>query len=422
MPVRRLARSRWAPFAAAIGDALQRRGFPYLEDYNSDFREGFSSVPTNCTFDHRMSASMAYLTRDVRRRTNLTILTNAKVRRLSLTGKRVDGVFVNIDDRLLMIGARQVIVSCGALQSPTLLMRSGIGPSKHLVEHGIVVARHLAGVGANLQNHPCVTLTAYLPREAAQTRENVWFAQNWLRFSSEQPGCERNDMHLLVFNKCAWHGLGSRVGALVVSVLNSYSKGRVQLSSTEDPQIQFNFLADTRDFERLVTGLRLTLGLLVDAGVERMRREIFLPNPDTVGSLARRNTWNRLRASAITLTLDHASLRRRLFAHARIDPERLLADTDALRDFVRRHASMQLHVCGTCRLGAADDPDAVVDGSGKVHGIAGLRVADASIFPTVLRGYTHFPVIMAAEKIADAVRTEWGSRSEDMQSLSALTQ
>lgn len=410
MPVRRLPRSRWAPFAAAIGNALQRRGFPFIEDYNADFRDGFSAVPTNCLPERRVSASMAYLTREVRRRPNLEILANTRVDRLSLEGKRVNGVFVHVDGVTRLVSGRQIIVSCGAIQSPALLMRSGIGPGAHLARHGIEVVQDLPGVGASLQNHPCITLTTYLPREAVQAADNPSFLQNWLRFSSNHPGCDRNDMHLMAFNKCGWHALGARVGAVTVSVLKSYSKGRVELAGADPataPKVHCDLLADSRDDERLVSGVRFTLELLTDPTVAKMRRRLFFPDGRLVASLSRRNAWNRFKAWAIASVLDRAPLRRMLLAKARIDPETLLTDERALRDFVRRCAQLQFHVCGTCRMGHADDADAVVDSAGRVYGMEALRVVDASIFPTVPRGYTHFIVLMAAEKMADAIKSDW---------------
>ena len=420
MPVGRIPRSQLAPFTAAVGDALIHRGFPWIDDYTADFREGLSSVPTNCRMNRRVSASMAYLTRDVRRRSNLTILANAKVQNLRLVGKRASGAVVRINGTDVVISAKQIIVSCGALQSPALLMRSGIGPWEHLLAHGIKVVRNLSGVGSNLRNHPVLALTTYLPRAAAQPRTNVQLMQNWLRFSSHHPGCEQKDMHLMIFNKLAWHGLGSQVGAIAVSVLNSYSQGTVRLSDGENPTVQFNFLDDSRDSERLVTGLRLALEVLTDETVRRNRHEVFIPNADLVANLTPRSRWNRLRATGITWVLDRAPLRRRLLAAARIDPDELLKDTEAMRQFVRRYAYMQYHLCGTCQMGAADNPDAVVDGAGNVHGVDALRVADASILPTTPRGYTHFIVIMAAEKIADSVKAEWGSRDAEAQRKQVL--
>jgi 5-(hydroxymethyl)furfural/furfural oxidase len=271
----------------------------------------------------------------------------------------------------------------------------------------------MRGVGANLRNHPCVMLALYLSRHAVQPPDNPWFLQNWLRFSSHHPGCGRNDMHLMPFNKVAWHALGARVGATAITVLQSHSTGRVELASADPaalPKVRFNLLADSRDSERLVAGFRFTLQLLTDPRVATMRRELFLPNPRIVASLARRNRWNALKARAIALTLDHDPLRKIFIGSSSVDPHALLADDERLREFVRMHAHPQLHDCGTCRMGRADDADAVVDGAGRVHGVDALRVVDASIFPTVPRGYPHFIVLMAAEKIADAIHAEWSAR------------
>jgi 5-(hydroxymethyl)furfural/furfural oxidase len=289
-------------------------------------------------------------------------------------------------------------------------MRSGIGPGEHLARHGIEVVQDLPGVGAHLQNHPCLVLTTYLPRKAVQATDNPSFLQNWLRFSSRHPGCDQCDMHLMVFNKCDWHELGGRVGAVALSVLKSYSRGCVELSSPDPsaaPRVKFNLLSDSRDFERLVTGLRLALELLTDTRVANMRRQIFFPDAQLVTSLARRNGWNRFRAAWIARVLDRMPLRAMLLAKLSIDPEALLRNDKALREFVRKNVQVQCHVCGTCRMGRASDTEAVVDDAGRVRGIQALRVVDASIFPTIPRAYTHFVVLMAAEKIADAIKSDW---------------
>ena len=409
MPVWRLPRSRWAPFTAAIGNALESRGFPFLRDYTSEFREGFASVPTNSLAEGRMSASMAYLTKEVRARKNLTILPKTKLDRISFDEKRANGVYVEHEGITTLIRGRQIVLACGAIQSPAVLMRSGIGPAHHLRNHGISVLQDTPGVGANLQNHPYILLTAYLAADALQATDNPWFLQNWLRFSSHHPGCGENDMHLMQFNKTSWHALGRRVGAIAVTVLQSYSKGFVGLAARgpgSNPRVCFNLLADPRDFERLVAGLRFTLGLLSDPSVEQSRREIFIHSERVAARLGYRSTWNSIKASMIARILDRKRLRRLLIGNAQLHPKKLLADDAALRDFVRRRTHPQSHDCGTCKMGFAGDREAVVDTAGRVYGFEGLRVADTSIFPTIPRGYPHFIVIMAAEKIADDIVRE----------------
>lgn len=413
MPVRRLPRAKWAPFAAAVGEALLQRGFPHIDDYMTDYREGLSAVPTNCT-DRRVSAAMAYLPLAVRSRPNLRILTNTMVERLSLDGRRADGVFIQTHGRSERVQGKQVILCSGAIQTPILLLRSGVGPRDDLARLGIGCVRDLRGVGSNLQNHPFVQLTTYLTKDSAQPASNPWFLQNWLRFSSGHPECPPADMHLMMFNRCAWHTLGRRVGALVVSLLKSYSKGRVELSHPDvriPPSVRFNLLSDSRDEERLIAGVRFCLEVLTSPNVAKRRHEIFTPDERLVASLMTKSQWNRLKASAIELILDSSLLRARLLSKTAVNPERLLRDEQFLREFVVLHAGLQYHVSGTCRMGSASDPDAVLDSSGLVHGMESLRVADASIFPTLPRGYPHFIVLMAAEKISDAVKAEWAVKT-----------
>jgi 5-(hydroxymethyl)furfural/furfural oxidase len=416
MPVRRLSSSQWAPFAAATAAALQRRGFRYIEDYMSDFGEGFAAVPTNCLPERRVSAAMAYLTREVRRRPNLQVLTNTRIDRLRLEGTRACGVFAHKSGATQLIRGRQIVVACGAIHSPALLLRSGIGAHKQLTTLGLEVIHDLPGVGAHLQNHPSVALPAYLSPGAAQPAENRWLLQNWLRFSSRVPSCEPNDMHLMAFNKCAWHALGARVGAIVVSLLRPYSTGTIQLTSADPsvpPRIQFNSQCDPRDFARLVDGVRFALELLADPAVASLRPELFVPNRRLVASLSRRRSWSRASARALGLVLDQSPLRRLVLASARIHPGELLGDHEKLQEFARSHAGMQYHVCSTCRMGRRADPHAVVDSGGRVHGIRALRVVDASIFPLIPRGYPHFIVLMAAEKIADAIKLDWHAGRPD---------
>jgi 5-(hydroxymethyl)furfural/furfural oxidase len=410
MPVRRVRPASWAPFSKAVGQALQRHGYPLIEDFNADFRDGVSSVPMSCLPDQRVSASMAYLTTTVRRRPNLTILTDTVVERLDVGEGHVRGVVARNAAGPRQFRAHEIIVACGALQSPTLLMRSGIGPGQHLRELGIEVIRDLPGVGRNLQNHPVVMLVTHLPRAAMQPLEHRPWQQNHLRYSSKCEACPENDMLIIPFNKVAWHPLGRRIGTLIVYATKAYSKGCVDLVSRDSaiaPRIQFNLLSDSRDFERLVGGVRFALQLLADKDVARVRNEVFLPNGNIIARLSKRSLWNWLQAWVIAKIFDISFLRRTLLKKATLDVRALARDEDALSQFVRQGAQAVYHVCGTCRMGSANDPEAVVDSDCRVLGVDGLRVVDASVFPTVPSGNTHFPVLMVAEKMADQIKAEW---------------
>ena len=414
MPVRRLPRATWAPFSAAIATAAERRGYTFIHDYTGDLREGFSAVPTNSLPSQRISAATAYLTKSIRNRPNLCLLSEARIKRINLHGNRALGVEIDFTGGTQRISGHEVILACGALQSPALLMRSGIGPAENLEAVGISVAHHLPGVGTNLQNHPCLTLTTFLSRHAVQARNNRSFLQQWLRYSSGHPGGTSCDMHLMPFNLCDWHALGRRVGAVTVSVMKSVSTGSVELRSADPnflPSISFNLLADPVDRERLVEGTRFALTLLNDPSVLEMHYELFSPNEKLISALSARTSFNRLRAAAIAALLNCGSIRKPLLARSRIDTHRLLTNPSALQSFVAKNTQPQYHVCGTCRMGSDLNRMAVVDSSGRVHGMQGLRVIDASIFPTIPRAYPHFVVLMAAEKLSDTIRSEWSTAS-----------
>jgi 5-(hydroxymethyl)furfural/furfural oxidase len=410
IPVKRTAPAQWAPFNKAVGQALQRRGYARLEDFNADFRDGLSAVGMNCLPDQRVSASMGYLTKAVRLRSNLMILSNALVERLDVRDGRVHGVCVRTARGRRSFTAPETIVACGALQSPALLMRSGIGPKPHLRALGINVVRDLPGVGCNLQNHPMIGMVTHLPRSSMQSPEQRAWLQNVLRYSSKMDGCAEHDMVLFALNKASWHPIGRQTGGILVEVHKPYSKGSVELTSADPavpPRVRFNVLSDPRDYERLVGGLRLALELLADDEVARVRNEVFLPNGNIIGRLARRGSWARLQSWAIAQVFQSASLRRKLLGKATLDVRAFAQNEEALRHFVRLAAQAVYHPCGTCRMGRADSSEAVVDSDCRVLGLSGLRVVDASIFPTIPSGSLHLPVMMTGEKMADHVKRQW---------------
>jgi 5-(hydroxymethyl)furfural/furfural oxidase len=415
IPVRRDAATNWTPLSNAVAKALERRGYPFIADLNADFRDGIGAVAMNCLPNRRVSAATAYLTQTVRRRPNLTILSQTFVERLDVRGGRVRGVLVRVNTGRREFHPQETIVASGALQSPALLMRSGIGPRAHLRALGIEVLRDLHGVGCNLQNHPTIGLVMHLPRSKGQSAGNPPWLQTVFRYSSKWEGCAEHDMLVIPMNKAAWHPIGLRTAGLLLEVHKSYSKGSVELASSDPniiPRIRFNLLADSRDFERLLGGLRLGLELLGETQVRKVRNEVFLPHGAIIARLAKRTRWNWLQAGVITLLFDSERLRRKLLGNAVLDVSALAQDEEGLRRFVRLFAQPVYHPCGTCRMGLADDPEAVVDSEGRVLGISGLRVVDASIFPTIPSGSLHFPVLMTAEKIADHMKAEWQRKAE----------
>lgn len=412
IPIRRPR--KWAPFSAAIGAAIERRGYSRKADYNGTFEEGLYPLPMANLAHRRVSASMGYLSAATRDRPNLTIMAGARATRLAISNGRATGSFVRIDGDERFYEAASTIIACGAIQSPALLLRSGVGPGNQLQALGIKVVLDLPGVGQNLQNHPKVQdIAVHLPRAVRQERSERYVAQNCLRYSSGVEECAPKDMFLASLNRTAWHALGQCIGAIGVVVHKPYSKGCVELASGDPdlpPKVRFNALSDPRDLVRLINGLRFACELLCEPELVQLRHEVFLPQGRVVSQLARRTAQNRLRARAIAMLFDIAPLRRRLLSHLTIEPSKLARDEHARRDLVLERVELSRHVCGTCRMGEARDRQAVVDAAGRVHGIEGVRVADASIFPTIPRGNTHVPVLMAAEKLAHQIRAEWGAR------------
>lgn len=410
IPIRRTSASQWGPFATAVGAAIERRGYVKREDYNGEFEEGLYPLPMANLPDRRVSASMGYLTQAVRHRPNLTLLPNARVERLDVRERLVCGVIVRTAEGVRRIAARETIVSCGALQSPAVLMRSGIGPADQLRALGIDVVRDLQGVGRNLQNHPKVQdVAVHLPSASRQPTEHRALAQNCFRYSSGVQGCGPKDMFICSLNKTSWHPLGQRIGAVAVVVHKPYSKGIVELVHADPakyPRIRFNVLSDERDAVRLERGIRVVLELLNDPGVVAARHEAFLPQGKLVASLALRSRKNWWRAFGIATVFENGVLRRRLLRDLSIDTQALARDERALGRLVRQRVELSRHVCGTCKIGAADDAFAVVNSAARVHGVPGVWVADASVFPTIPRANTHIPVLMVAEKIADHIKSQ----------------
>lgn len=416
IPVRRTPRSKWPRFAGALCDALEQRGFPHVEDYTGDYRDGFSAVPTNREGGRRISAAMAYLSAAVRNRANLTIQSGISVERVYIKNRKAIAVDVGGGGATQRIFGDEIVLTCGALRSPALLMHSGIGPADHLREVGIEVVADRSGVGANLQNHPFVGFISFLRKGARQNLDDPTFLQTWMRYSSGRPGCPHSDMHLIMVNRADWHALGRCIGTLVVSLFKPFSVGKVSLVNADPataPHVDFNLLSDDRDLARLADGVRFGSELLLDPEVATNRAEVFIPNGKVIARLNRRTAPNSALARAIATLLNLPLLRKLALRRSAVDLDKLLHDDAARRKFVQRYVQVQYHPAGTCRMGRADDPAAVLDSEGKVHGIEALRVADASIFPTILRGCTHAIVLMSAEKIADAIKREWQVRRKE---------
>ena len=347
----------------------------------------------------------------MRARPNLEILGEARAERLLFSGAKVTGVRVHRRGETVDIAAGEVIVSSGALHSPALLLRSGIGPAAELAAQGIEVVADRPGVGKHLMEHPGVNFGCYMRRDARVTPETRMPMYAGLRWSSGLEGCPAGDMYLIPMNKSFWHAVGERVGLIMLWVNKSYSTGEVKLNAADpmaEPDVDFNMCSDHRDLERLKIGVRLMARFQERQALRDTVHDIF---PISYSDRARRyavySQSNRFQTWAGGQLMDSSGPLRRwiirnLVAKGPTVAE-LMNDESAMVSWIRATVLGHFHASCSCRMGAADDPGAVTDEAGRVYGVSGLRVGDASIMPAVPCANTNFPTIMVGEKIAAAV-------------------
>lgn len=415
IPVHRIPHEKWPELSRAGERAMSELGFANIGDQNGVFTDGhFPMTLSNNRGHHRVSTAMAYLTREVRARPNLQVLSDAQVSTLVLEGRKVTGVRVVRNGQNETILGKETIISAGAIHSPALLMRSGIGPQAELRRVGIEPVLALEGVGRNLQEHPGISLTAYIKRgnRLEHTRRHIHLG---LRYSSGIEDSPESDMFMMLAAKSAWHPLGIRLASMISWVNKANARGFVQLVSKDpmaEPTAELNFLGDYLDTKRLGESIRLMAKIFATRALADI-----LSYPSAASytgfakKLGRQTMQNYLMTAPMAVLIDYVPLARRKFMEIAVANgmtlQHLLEDDEALSQYVRDNAFGQWHVCGTCKLGSADDLQAVTDpASGRVHGIAGLRVADASIMPTAPRANLNFPTIMIAEKVAASALAE----------------
>jgi len=334
------------------------------------------------------------------------------VKQLLFEGARCVGVKALVAGQETEFRGREVILSAGAIHSPAHLLRAGIGPPAQLRDLGIPVIAAVPGVGQRLMDHPAISLSSFIKPDArlnGLTRRHILVA---LRYSSGIAGAPAGDMFAVCIDKSAWHPVGEQIGSLLLAVYKTYSEaGQVKLASADwrrEPIVEFNLLSDRRDLERLMDAFRRAGRLQLSPALQAVASDPFPATySDRVKKIGEVNARNRLITRALAKLLDGpAALRRYLIDNVIVEGYRfdeLMADDDKLKEFTRKAAIGVWHASCTCRMGADGDPLAVTDRAGRVRGVDGLRVVDASLFPTVPCANTNFPTLMTAEKIADAV-------------------
>jgi 5-(hydroxymethyl)furfural/furfural oxidase len=413
IPVRRIFPDLWPEHAKAAGETFKAAGYKFLIDQNAEFEDGYFPITISNVYERRVSAAIGYLDPGTRMRENLTISTDTQVTELLFDGLRCVGAKATVGGRATEFRGREVILSSGAIHSPAHLLRAGIGPAGHLRDLGIAVRAAVPGVGQRLQDHPAVALAAFIKPFARivndYTRRHIYVG---LRYSSKLDGIPPGDMLTVVTSKSSWHAVGEQIGSFIITVYKTYSEtGEVKLASPDwhdEPIVDFNLLSDQRDLERMMDGVRRFGAMHLTPTMQAVTTDPFPASYSDkvrqVGLVSKKNKWI---TDALAKALDGpASLRSHLIRTLVMEGytlEDLLRDDDKLEAFVRKAAVGVWHASCTCRMGSEDDPMAVTDPAGRVRAVDGLRVVDASIFPVVPCANTNFPVLMTAEKCADAI-------------------
>jgi 5-(hydroxymethyl)furfural/furfural oxidase len=410
-PIRRIAQPDWPPFGVAVGKAFAASGLSFRQDQNGDFEDGIFPPAFSNRNDRRVSSAAAYLDGNTRRRSNLAIWAGTHVEGIVMDGRRAEGVRVLRDGDRTFIRARRVIVTAGAIQSPAMLLRAGVGPPAALRALEIDVAIARPGVGNNLRDHPALTFCQYLPptlRLPLSERRASFVA---LRYSSGCEGCDRSDMYVTAAARAGWHRLGQRLGLYFLWCNRPYSAGRVSLASPEPgryPLVELNLLDDPRDLQRMVAGIRMLASLVIDPAINAAADDFFPASfSPRIKRLSAFNRANGIAGAVLGAMLDVPAKLRHLMIRQLLLNGIALADVmkeeNALADFVRRSVFGVWHPTGTCRMGDPSDANAVVDPRGKVIGSENLHVADASVMPRLPTANTNIPTIMIAEKISDTL-------------------
>ncbi|MEB2872883.1 GMC family oxidoreductase [Pseudomonas rhizosphaerae] len=412
--IRRTAPAFLSPFVKAVMGVLASRGLPTRPDQNGEWQDGVYVGAIGVSEQgERIPVSVCYLTDEVRARPNLTLRTECVVDRVLFRGTQAVGArLLDRAGAVEEVQAQEVIVCAGAIHSPALLIRSGVGPLDQLLDLGVPLVADRPGVGGNLMEHPSIAVSALLTTQGRTPHVDEHHEQAIVRFSSGLPGTVPGDMHGAILSRSGWHSVGYRLGTMFFWVNKSYSRGRVQVTSLDplqEPDVRFSMLSEARDLQRLKQAVRMGAETLSAPGLDPLRTVVFPSSySPRVAKVAMPGRFNALQRGVLSLLLDIAGPLRgwvvRGLVTQGVTLDKLLADDRALSEFVRTNVGGTWHPSGTCRMGRLDDPQAVTLGDGRVIGVTGLRVCDASLMPAIPCANTNVPTIMMAERIADLIK------------------
>ncbi|MCK8783161.1 GMC family oxidoreductase [Roseomonas sp. NAR14] len=372
LPVYRAPFSEWGAVDLGLRDAALACGYPWKQDLNAPTGEGVSCNPINSRNGLRVTTNDGYL-EPARGRPNLAIRGEALVDRVVVEDGRAVGVQVRFGTgEWEVVRGREVVLCAGAIHSPAILWRSGIGPAAALQGLGIPVLADLPAVGRHLMDHPILRASLALKPEHRARGADARHTNCCVTYSSGLGGGGERDMILIAYN----HRLGTGPepgpgGAIGAAVYDAFSRGEVTLASADpeaDPVVEENMLDDPRDRLRMRDAVRRLAALAAQPALAGLCEGVTIGDSDLSPAEA-----------------------------AALPPE----DLDAL--LLREVGDIQ-HAAGTCRMTAHEDPRGVVDPDLRVRGIDGLRVCDASIMPADCRANLHFTCVMIGENLARRMR------------------
>ncbi|MDH5325120.1 MAG: GMC family oxidoreductase N-terminal domain-containing protein [Gammaproteobacteria bacterium] len=366
MPIRRERREDLTLLQNSLYEVCLDHGFSETPDHNDPETTGVGVIPKNVVDGVRMSTAMTYL-QPARKRENLHILTGAHVHKLIIKNRKCEGVLVERGGELRPLTGERIVLCAGAMNTPPILMRSGIGNPRLLQPMGIDVSVPLSGVGEHLMDHPVVGIWGIPKRDTCEVGEPL--RQTLLRYSSSDSGYE-NDMHICMmagidvahmFPKLAASSSATTIAGLTTCFNKSTSGGYVRIRSAdpyEAPNVVINCLADKTDVAPLKEGVRIA--------------------------------WDLMQSPRLRQRFDKVLA----WSDGMIQSD--MALNQAINSFVRPSA----HACGSARMGSSPDKGAVVDAKGKVYGVDNLWIADGSIMPMIPSSPPHLTCLMIAEKLA----------------------
>lgn len=409
--VRRLPRERWPLYMHRLEQAATARGIASHANIYDTADDGFFVTPLSQD-DERATSARCYLTAQVRARSNLDIMTDTRVLRITFDGARVTGVVAERAGEATTITASEVVVSAGAVHSPALLLRSGIGPAQELRELGIAITADRQGVGRNYQNHPQMHFAMTLKANSRLHADAQHYIMTSQRFSSGVDGCPKGDLSHYYCGRVSPKRFGLRMALMAACLYTPVSRGAVALRSA-DPnaplRVEQRLLSDPLDAKRMIMAVRHAERLLLDPAVRDCFEEIYLmPRQPPLRLINGVGVSGAAKAIGATAVLAAPAPLRRAMIGAAIKPGRLVADDAATYavsdDEILAASGASFHPSSTCAIGAVDNPLAVVDPECRVYGVDGLRVADASVMPQIVTANTNMPTIMIAERVAEFMR------------------